>query len=56
MALEWDERKRLSNLRKHGIDFADLEPLFERSVSDKPDQRRVLAQIRQPLALVFERH
>jgi len=26
--LEWDERKRRSNLAKHGIDFADLEPLF----------------------------
>jgi len=22
-AFEWDERKALSNLRKHGIDFAD---------------------------------
>lgn len=28
MKLEWDERKRRSNLVKHGIDFADLEPLF----------------------------
>jgi uncharacterized DUF497 family protein len=26
--LEWDERKRRSNLARHGIDFADLEPLF----------------------------
>jgi uncharacterized DUF497 family protein len=26
---EWDEAKRLENLRKHGIDFADLPPLFE---------------------------
>jgi uncharacterized DUF497 family protein len=25
---EWDERKRQSNLAKHGVDFADLEPLF----------------------------
>jgi uncharacterized DUF497 family protein len=40
MALEWDERKRRSNLRKHGIDFADLAPLFDGPVSDKPDQRR----------------
>ncbi len=22
---EWDERKRLANLRKHGVDFADIE-------------------------------
>jgi uncharacterized DUF497 family protein len=26
--LEWDEAKRVENLEKHGIDFADLEPLF----------------------------
>jgi uncharacterized DUF497 family protein len=25
---EWDERKRQSNLATHGVDFADLEPLF----------------------------
>jgi uncharacterized DUF497 family protein len=25
---EWDERKRRSNLGTHGVDFADLEPLF----------------------------
>jgi uncharacterized DUF497 family protein len=25
MAYEWDEAKRLSNLKKHGVDFADVE-------------------------------
>jgi uncharacterized DUF497 family protein len=25
MNFEWDEAKRLSNLRKHGTDFADIE-------------------------------
>ena len=25
---EWDERKRQSNLEKHGVDFADLKSLF----------------------------
>jgi uncharacterized protein len=25
---EWDERKRQSNLEKHGVDFADLDPIF----------------------------
>lgn len=25
---EWDERKRLSNLRKHGLDFAECAPVF----------------------------
>jgi uncharacterized protein len=28
MRFEWDERKRRANLAKHGIDFADLAPLF----------------------------
>ncbi len=28
MDFEWDERKRRSNLAKHGVDFADLEILF----------------------------
>ena len=26
---DWDEAKRQNNLAKHGIDFADLEPLFD---------------------------
>jgi uncharacterized DUF497 family protein len=26
---EWDETKRRSNLRKHGIDFVGVEELFE---------------------------
>jgi len=25
MRYEWDEAKRLSNLKKHGVDFADIE-------------------------------
>lgn len=29
MALEWDETKRLANIYKHGIDFADLPQIFE---------------------------
>jgi len=24
LEVEWDERKRLANLRKHGVDFADV--------------------------------
>ncbi len=26
---EWDEKKRRANIRKHGIDFVDLPPLFD---------------------------
>ena len=29
MRFEWDEAKRRENLRKHGIDFVDLPPLFD---------------------------
>ena len=29
MRFEWDEKKRLSNIRKHGIDFADVPAIFE---------------------------
>jgi len=29
MKFEWDEAKRLANLRKHGIDFWDILPAFD---------------------------
>ena len=29
MRFEWDENKRLSNLAKHGLNFAEVGPLFE---------------------------
>jgi hypothetical protein len=29
MEYEWDEVKRLTNLRKHGIDFSDVPSVFE---------------------------
>lgn len=29
MRFEWDENKRLINIRKHGIDFADVPSIFE---------------------------
>ena len=28
MRFEWDENKRQSNIKKHAVDFADLESLF----------------------------
>ncbi|MCX5478512.1 BrnT family toxin [Kaistia geumhonensis] len=28
MVILWDERKRLANIDKHGIDFADIAPEF----------------------------
>ncbi|MDR3049014.1 MAG: BrnT family toxin [Elusimicrobiota bacterium] len=29
MDYEWDENKRMSNLKKHGLDFADARMVFE---------------------------
>ena len=29
MRFEWDEKKRLINIRKHGIDFTDVPAIFE---------------------------
>jgi uncharacterized DUF497 family protein len=46
MDLEWDERKRRSNLAKHGIDFAELEPLFRGPISDRADSRREYGELR----------
>jgi len=32
MRIEWDERKRVTNLRKHQLDFADAWKIFLRPV------------------------
>ena len=39
MKLEWDERKRKSNLRKHGIDFVGCEAIFAGTVKTMIDDR-----------------
>ncbi|MGH6718121.1 MAG: BrnT family toxin [Alphaproteobacteria bacterium] len=39
-ALDWDERKRIANLRKHGIDFVDARHIFQRSTIEVRDARR----------------
>jgi len=36
---EWDENKRQANIRKHGIDFADIPPLFEGDIFTIEDKR-----------------
>jgi len=36
---EWDERKRRSNLEKHGVDFSDLESLFASETVTVLDER-----------------
>ncbi|MBI3912628.1 MAG: BrnT family toxin [Chloroflexi bacterium] len=39
MRFEWDEAKRLANIEKHGIDFADVPPMFNGDVFTIEDQR-----------------
>jgi uncharacterized DUF497 family protein len=44
MVITWDERKRLANLAKHGLDFADLTPeFFEASIVVAAKADRYLA-------------
>ena len=46
IVLEWDERKRLANLRKHGIDFADCVVVFSRRIVTDIDERRDYGETR----------
>jgi uncharacterized DUF497 family protein len=39
MDYEWDEAKRLSNLRKHGIDFTDVPAVFNGDIVTVEDDR-----------------
>ena len=40
MDFEWDERKRLTNLDKHGLDFVEAEEMFEGPMLVALDTRR----------------
>lgn len=39
MTYEWDEQKRLANVKKHGIDFIDVPEVFDGDVVILPDER-----------------
>jgi uncharacterized protein len=39
MNFEWDEQKRLINIKKHGIDFMDIPAIFDRDTVIIPDER-----------------
>ncbi|MEY3304310.1 MAG: BrnT family toxin [Pseudanabaena sp.] len=39
MNFEWDETKRVANLRKHGIDFLDVDVVFDGDTSTVEDDR-----------------
>ena len=40
MEFEWDDRKRLANLAKHGVDFIDTYEIFDGVVLSFPDVRK----------------
>jgi uncharacterized DUF497 family protein len=40
MTFEWDEAKNRSNIRKHGLDFADAEEVFRGMLIAEPDTRQ----------------
>ncbi|MBI3244782.1 MAG: BrnT family toxin [Chloroflexi bacterium] len=46
MRFEWDEAKRLANIEKHGIDFADVPLMFDGDVFTIEDQRFEYAETR----------
>jgi uncharacterized DUF497 family protein len=39
MCYEWDEQKRLINIKKHGVDFIDIPELFDGDIVIIPDER-----------------
>ncbi|MGG6241061.1 BrnT family toxin [Nodosilinea sp. AN01ver1] len=39
MDFAWDDAKRLSNLQKHGVDFADVTALFDGDILTVEDDR-----------------
>lgn len=39
MEYEWDEAKRVANLRKHGIDFTDVPTVFDGDILTVEDDR-----------------
>lgn len=54
MRVEWDEEKRAANLKKHGIDFADVENIFADEVYTIVDDRFDYGEIRYlSLGLLF---
>lgn len=40
LEFEWDEQKNLSNIRKHGIDFAEAPDIFRMPVVSRLDDRK----------------
>ncbi len=46
MRYEWDEGKRETNVRKHGIDFRDVPAVFEGPMLSRQDDRTTYGEER----------
>jgi uncharacterized DUF497 family protein len=46
MTYEWDEAKRRDNVRKHGIDFAEIDQLFDGLTVTIEDERHACGEQR----------
>lgn len=46
MQFEWDDAKNLANIRKHGIDFADVPDIFNHPMLTIEDTREVYGEER----------
>ena len=49
----WDSSKRQTNLRDHGIDFADLEGFFDGDLLTREDTREAYFELRLQSVSVF---
>lgn len=43
---DWDEDKRSSNIEKHGIDFAEIAPIFTHPYVERIDNRQNYSETR----------
>lgn len=46
MRFEWDEKKRQINVQRHGIDFVDIQEVFEFETYTQLDERFDYGEIR----------
>ena len=46
MMITWDEPKRRENIKKHGLDLADLEPVFDHPMISVEDARQSYDELR----------
>ena len=61
MTLEWDEEKNRTNIRKHGLHFAEAEEIFRSPLLVRPERREDygekrwigIGMIRHRVAFVF---